>query len=292
MVIKQYQFGHVNVEIQMPDDIPVPENMRLFEKEIPSGEIHKICKIEFSEELHKVAEAFQSENAPLKVLERKNMHILTGNGKECRIIRFEGAKAPYGVHMEESENLTHAWVSRDVYDMLHFDTVFVSLLGLEKVMIRSDAIILHCAYMLREGKAVLFSAPSGTGKSTQAELWEKYRGTRTVNGDHALLIREENGWHAYGWPICGSSEICHNESYPIEAVVMLYQAKENKIQRLKLFDAVKKIMPQVTMNMWNTDFQIRAMDLIQELAMDIPVYELGCDISEAAVKCLEMVLAE
>ena len=73
---------------------------------------------------------------------------------------------------------------------------------------------------------------------------------------------------------------------------MLYQAKENKIQRLKLFDAVKKIMPQVTMNMWNTDFQIRAMDLIQELAMDIPVYELGCDISEAAVKCLEMVLAE
>lgn len=62
-------------------------------------------------------------------------------------------------------------------------------------MMRRDALVLHCAYMQREGKAILFSAPGGTGKTTQATLWEKHRGTRVVNGDKAL-IRRVDGYAA------------------------------------------------------------------------------------------------
>ena len=144
--------------------------------------------------------------------------------------------------------------------------------------------------MLKDGKAVLFSAPSGTGKSTQAELWKTYRGTRQVNGDRSLLVKKEDGWYACGWPICGSSEICHNEAYPIQTIVMLQQAKENKVQRLGLAAAVRKIVSQVTINMWNAEFQMQAIDLIQDLVMNIPVLELACDISEEAVSCLEEAL--
>ena len=136
----------------------------------------------------------------------------------------------------------------------------------------------------------MFSAPSETGKSTQAGLWEQYRGTRQINGDRSLLVREKDGWYAYGWPICGSSGICHNESYPIQTIVMLYQAKENVINRLGPAAAMKKVMSQITINMWNMEFQMEVMDLIQQLIAEIPVYELGCDISEDAVACLERVL--
>lgn len=113
-----------------------------------------------------------------------------------------------------------------------------------------------------------------------------------INGDRSLLLHNSDGWYAYGWPICGSSEICYNENYPIKAIVMLYQAKENVVKRLGMADAMKKVIPQITINMWDTEFQLCAIDLITQLISEVPVYELGCDISESAVVCLESVLNE
>ena len=54
--------------------------------------------------------------------------------------------------------------------------------------------------------------------------------------------------------------------------------------------AVRKLTPQITMNMWNAGFQMKALDLIEQIVGEVPIYELGCDISEDAVKCLEDVL--
>ena len=154
-------------------------------------------------------------------------------------------------------------------------------------MIDTEAMIFHSAYMNYQNSAVLFSAPSETGKSTQANLWEKYRGTYTVNGDRSLLIREKDGWYAYGWPICGTSEICRNEVYPVRAIVMLKQAKENKAYPLKGFQAMREVMEQITVNSWDTEFQIKVMDQLEILLSEVPVYRLECDMSENAVKCLE-----
>lgn len=276
------------MEIRLPENMPIPENMKLFEAE--NIAVQTVCELEFEDDLKGVEERFRKENRILKEIARKNIRILESKDKECRLINFEGAKEPYAVHIEESKEYTHVWVSTKVKEMLQFDTVFGSLLGLEKIALRSGALILHSAYMCRDGKAILFSAPSGTGKSTQADLWTKYRGTRTINGDKSLLIRKEDGWYACGWPICGSSEICHNEAYPIQAIVMIHQARENNIERLGLVNAVKKLLSQITMNMWNMEFQMKAIDYIEQLAAEVPMYEMGCDISESAVECLEAVL--
>ena len=111
-----------------------------------------------------------------------------------------------------------------------------------------------------------------------------------MNGDRSLLIREEDGWYANGWPVCGSSEICNNKSYPVRAIVMLSQAKENRISRLKGLEALRKVMEQITINAWNSEFQMQAMDELEILLKEVPVYHLECDISEDAVRCLEDVL--
>lgn len=290
---KRYQFGYTQVEVLLPEEMKIPENMKHFEieaealrKETPA----KVCELEFTEDLFLVEKEFRQKYPEAKEILRRNMRILTAPGKECRVIYIEGAPVPYAVSVEESEVYTHTWVLQEAAGMLEIAPMFVALLGLEKVMLQSNALILHSAYMYLDGTAVLFSAPSGTGKSTQADLWEKYRGTRTVNGDRSLLLREAEGWYAHGWPICGTSEICHNESYPIRAIVMLRQAKENAVRRLRAAEAMKKVFAQITINMWNTEFQLKAMDLIQALITEVPVYELECDISEDAVACLERVL--
>lgn len=313
---KQFQIGHVQLEIQMPDDMLIPENMKKFEKllddssaaqteeneeklekvsdnlltALEEGNKRVYYKIDFVQELQVIEKKLREEHTIKSELCRDTIRILNMGDKECRILNFHGASNPYAICLETEENKILVWVDEGIRGMLIYDTVFVSLLLLEKVMIKNNALILHSAYMCRNDKAVLFSAPSETGKSTQADLWEKYRQTRTINGDKSLLIREDDGWYAYGWPVCGSSEICNNEDYPIHAIVMLHQAKENSVERLKGFALIQKLMAQITINMWNSEFQIKAMDLIEQLVGEVPVYELGCDISEEAVECLEKVL--
>ena len=285
MMKKQYQFGHVNIEVHMPEGMPIPENMQKFMCE--SEHADRTYEIEYAQSLDEIEQTLRQSCPQAREIRRENLRVLTSSDKECRILNFHGADRPYGIVLEEVGEPIRVWVDEEIRPMLIYDTIFVSLLALEKLMIQHDSLILHSAYMLRDGKAILFSAPSETGKSTQADLWERYRGTRTVNGDRSLLIREKDGWYAYGWPVCGSSKICHNESYPIQAIVMLHQSKTNEIVRIQGFEAVQKLMAQITINMWNTEYQIKTMDLIEEMIGDIPVYELGCDISEEAVRCLE-----
>ena len=173
---------------------------------------------------------------------------------------------------------------------LHIDSIFTSLFALERHMIKNDSLILHCAYMVYQGKAILFSAPSGTGKSTQAELWKQYRGSRIVNGDRALLRKIDGVWSACGWPVCGSSDICEAEDTPLYTIVMLRQGETNHIERLSPVQAFTKLYAQITINQWNPAFVQRAMELIEDRIGQSPGYQLTCNITEEAVKCLEQAI--
>ncbi len=211
---------------------------------------------------------------------------------ESRLIGVKGTEGYYACYRETGPDRAEVVLARDRIEGLHIDPVFTSLLALERRMIRRDSLVLHCAYVLDHGEAILFSAPSETGKTTQANLWEKYRGSRTVNGDRALLGKIDGRWHAQGWPVCGTSEVCNNEAHPIRAIVMLSQAKENRAERLTQGQAFPLLYSQITINRWNMEDHIRAMDLMEKLLAELPVYHLGCTISGEAVTCLENALQE
>ena len=153
-------------------------------------------------------------------------------------------------------------------------------------MYSKQGMILHCAYLQYNQSAILFSAPSGVGKSTQASLWEKYKNGEVINGDRALLLCKENIWYAYGWPVCGSSEICKNISLPVQAIVMLSQGKTNELSALSAMKAFTEVYSQITINGWNQKAATGTMDLIEKMITQIPIYHLSCTISEEAVTLL------
>lgn len=226
-----------------------------------------------------------------KVLARRpDLLVFQSETGESRLIGVKGTEGYYACYQEVASDKARVLLARDRIQGLHIDPVFTSLLALERRLIARDSLILHCAYMVYQGEAILFSAPSETGKTTQANLWEKYRGSRTVNGDRALLGKRKGRWTAQGWPVCGTSEVCHNEEFPIRAVVMLSQAKENQAQQLPPGRAFPLLYSQITVNKWNMNDHLHAIDLIQELAEGVPVFHLGCTISEEAVDCLEEAL--
>lgn len=296
MVVKMrtgiYQLGEIYIELHIPEEMQIPENLEKFAVDsLPEDQtLQRTYFIEYTDEIVQVERALKAQKIPGKEALRENLQVFQTEQGECRSINLHGVPQAYAVSLLKLDGTSQVWVDRSYDSWMQYDTVFVAMLALEKEMIQVGAMLLHSAYMCYDGTAVLFSAASGTGKSTQADLWEKYRGTRTINGDRSLLIRETDGWKAYGWPICGSSEICHNEKYPIRAIVMLKQAKENKVYPLQGFRAVRDTMEQITINAWDSEFQIRVMDLLEELRKEVPIYCLECDISEDAVRCLEQVL--
>lgn len=284
-----YQLGHVYIEIQKPVNMKQPDNMKKF----LVNHVEHDCKIqmsyhiEFSSDILAVEKQLLAQKIAGKEAVRDALSVFQTTDGECRRLSLPGIPFPYAMTVAKDNGTCQIWVDEKYSEWMQLDTIFVSLLALEKQMMEDGALIFHSAYMCYNNTAVLFSAPSETGKSTQADLWEKYRGTYTVNGDKALLIRDTDGWMAYGWPICGSSEICHNERYPIHAIVMLKQAKENKAYPLTGFSAIREVMEQITINTWDSEFQMKAMDKLDQLLREVPVYRLECDISEEAVRCLE-----
>lgn len=278
---KIFQIGTFCFRVISEKEIPVPENFLLFE-------ISEDAVPEYTYQIRVAGILPQTEG---KILAgRPDLVVYQTPEGEGRLIGRKGQNTYYACCREISREETEVLVAAQEIGNLQYDPVFTSLFALERRMIQKHSLILHCAYIVYQGKAILFSAPSETGKSTQAALWEKYRESYTVNGDRALLRKIDGRWNACGWPVCGSSEICHPGDMPIYAIVMLRQGKVNVTERLSAVQAFTQLYTQITINQWNREFVQSAMEDIEDLIGNVPVWQLTCDISENAVRCLEEAL--
>lgn len=160
----------------------------------------------------------------------------------------------------------------------------------EHLVLQQGGVVFHCSYVSYNGRAILFTAPSGTGKSTQAELWRELRSAGIINGDRAVIRSTEAGIAACGIPFAGSSEYCHNETLPIIAIVYLAQAPQTTIRPLGGYEAFRCIWEGCSINTWDKGDITRAADLVQQIVEEIPVYYLPCTPDESAVQAVEEVL--
>ena len=163
-------------------------------------------------------------------------------------------------------------------------------LSLPQLLLPFRSLVFHASYVAHDGGALLFTAPSGTGKSTQAELWRVHRGARVLNGDKAA-VRLSGAPMAHGMPFSGTSGICENVSLPLRGVVVLSQAKENTVRRLGPSAAVAALGANVFADRSIAEEWSAALNLLLDLAASVPVYALACTPDERAVCALEEAMA-
>lgn len=166
----------------------------------------------------------------------------------------------------------------------------LAIMRMPHLAAQTDGVIIHCSFIAHEGRAILFTAPSGTGKSTQAELWRDLRGARVINGDRALIRRVGGQIMAEGIPFSGSSHDCENASFPLAAIVYLAQAPKTEISRLGGYRAFSRIWEGININTWEQSDVEKASGLVQDLAVSVPIYYLPCTPDESAVAALEQAL--
>lgn len=152
-------------------------------------------------------------------------------------------------------------------------------------------IVIHAAAISCRDKGIIFSAPSGTGKTTQANLWKKYKQAKLINADRPTLKVEDNEVRVYGTLWNGSASTCINNSAKLEAIVMLEQSPINEIKKLNKQEAIAKVLPRCFLPYFTKERMGIALKNIENIIEKTPVYLLKCRPDREAVElvnqCLE-----
>ena len=278
MEIYQFEICSIGMELRAEKPIRPDAEMLRFAKPLHEPELTVLCR---------PVEQLPEPGTPLGQTPDSKVYRI-----ENRIQRIAwGGKWPYAVLTYDPRDLRHVtleipqsdwdWVTRGL--RLWIAACFPVLL------LRFQSMLIHASFIEYRGEGILFTAPSQTGKSTQAELWRRYRGAEVINGDKAgISLRGQAAVHSV--PFSGTSGICKNRSLPLKAIVVLSQAPENTLRCLPAGQAVAAVCQNIFADHAVPEEWSGTMDLLLELVSRVPVYALACTPDERAVCTLEQTL--
>ena len=149
-------------------------------------------------------------------------------------------------------------------------------------LLQKDVLLLHGSVMAFEGKAYLFTAPSGTGKTTHCRLWlSELPGAYVLNGDKPLLRVEPDQVFACGTPWQGKENYGRNEILPLEAICILGRDSVNHIEPVSFHDAFPTLIAQ-TNRPPETQALLKTLKLTERLGKLTRLYRLGCNMEKDA----------
>ena len=162
-------------------------------------------------------------------------------------------------------------------------------------LLNFDGMMLHSSAVVVDGKAYLFTANCGVGKSTHTSLWLKvFGGDRAfILNDDKPVLRLENGvWYAYGTPWSGKHGINRNVRVPLAGVCVLNRGDVNEIFSFSGVDAIRSILAQ-TPKPKDMESRCLILTLLDKLITDVPIWKLKCNMDpEAAIVAYEAMSGE
>lgn len=147
-----------------------------------------------------------------------------------------------------------------------------------------DTVIFHGSVIAVDGHGFLFTAKSGTGKSTHTALWREYLGDKAVmvNDDKPMLKITDNGVIAYGTPYNGKHHLGCNMSVPLKAICIITRGEKNSIVRIDKSEAYAMLLQQVYRPQDPLQMA-KTLKLVDKLAENVELYKLACNMDiEAA----------
>lgn len=150
-------------------------------------------------------------------------------------------------------------------------------------MLAFDGLYLHSSAIILDGKAYLFSAPSGTGKSTHTEKWIRLFGARYLNDDKPALRLVNGVWMAYGTPWSGKHDLSENIGVPLGGITVLRRGEENSIEPMEPARALPYLMSQSIYQLPREHME-KQLDLMDRLLRDVPVWMLFCRNDDEAAR--------
>ena len=154
-----------------------------------------------------------------------------------------------------------------------------------EVLQKHNGTMLHCAAIEYKGKAYIFTAPSGTGKSTHIRLWKKLLGdeVKIINGDKPIVRAYNDKVVVYGTPWRGKEGYGCNTSAPLGGVFLLGRGEVNSVEKATVHEAVKTLLTQMYTTKNKDDMQ-KLLAIIEKIIVTAPVFKLKCNMDISAAQ--------
>lgn len=168
----------------------------------------------------------------------------------------------------------------------HFDLQWM-MLPFEGRVLYTGGIVIHGAAVEYRQKGIIFTGVSGSGKSTQANLWRKHRNALIINGDCPAIRVIDGIPIMFGTPWCGTSGQSVNRQTPLSFVILLKKGKSNVLRELNETDGFLALLS----NVLRSNFDVNSLDLsienLKTIIGRIRVFEYTCTKEPDAVDTLE-----
>lgn len=274
-----FNIAQLNIVIHTPVSINFQSCMEPFRMELEKVEpIHVVYQI------MNLWEDYENDSE----CNKKDFAVKKINNKFVRIYPAKVANSMKKIliYSEEKNKMIIQYpMQKDVFLFEHFN--IWNYMAFENPLLYYQAFLLHSSFISWQNNGILFTAPSGTGKSTQADLWKKYEDADIYNGDRTIIRKIDGKYYGFGSPYAGSSGIYRNESAPIKAIVVIEQGPDNVIRRLHGREAFLPLFRETLMNTWNKEYMEKMTDLLMDAACQIPVYHLSCRPDQDAVNTVK-----
>lgn len=159
-------------------------------------------------------------------------------------------------------------------------------------LLKYNGFMIHSSAILYKGNSYIFSADSGTGKSTHTSIWQRVFGQDNVqilNDDKPAIRIFEDDIFAYGTPWSGKYDISINVKAPLKGIVFLERDDTNHIERITPTEAFPKFFAQTVRRM-SLEYVDKLLPLADELLRRVPVYKMGCNMEDEAAIVAEKTL--
>ena len=273
----RYLIGDILLKMEY-GSIPVKsgENLSLFQYE-ESWNGEEISCVTEIDDLHLDEwECVSPDNNIYQIYRKETEECLVyhwGNLFNAFAVHPEGFSVTFSKEMLAQPELREDW--------------FFSIISFHRQLLQRKACILHSSYVEYEGKALLFTGPSNVGKSTQASIWEQYGGAQIINGDRTLIREKDGQMFVYGYPCCGTSGICVNKTLPLNMIVVLEQANENRIKELSVMEKMRALVVAMEVYPWDRKEIDWAFAVAKQIVKQVPVIKLYCRPDKGAFDVLK-----
>ena len=255
MVIeKNYAFGNTVFRILSPIPLPCNEQLESFIVPADTPADHTFC-------------AVAADEAALAEMSPDDLYLVRRAGNETTVSMKD-------VSLLSDFSLSLLLAKARAYDIL----------------LERDALVLHASFVARDGKALLFSAPSGTGKSTQAHFWREHRQCEILNEDRVILFKDNGEFYATGCWAMGSAGYTSSTVLPVDTLVLLSRGEENAVSPLRPSELLRRTIPQCAFTSSDPASRGRVIGLLCDLAASVRTVSYACINHPSSVEHLEKVL--
>ncbi|MBE5743448.1 MAG: hypothetical protein E7358_01870 [Clostridiales bacterium] len=149
-----------------------------------------------------------------------------------------------------------------------------------------NAMLFHGSSIKVGGKGYVFTAPSGTGKSTHTSILKEFLGDELtyINDDKPILKIEGDSVVVYGSPWNGKHCLGENISAPLDAICLIIRAENNRVEKVEPFNFLKFLFEQ-SMGFSDEETAEKVLEILSVIIEKIKFYKVYCNKDISAGKC-------